>query len=98
MNESLLRVQDLCKAFAVGGSFLGGKKWLRAVDKVSLHVDRGETLGLVGESGSGKTDKPVSHGLHANRGQAFQEGRAPKRNECLGVGPLYAPEGDTAES
>ena len=55
MNESLLRVQDLCKAFAVGGSFLGGKKWLRAVDKVSLHVDRGETLGLVGESGSGKT-------------------------------------------
>jgi len=55
VNESLLRVQDLCKAFAVGGSFLGGKKWLRAVDKVSLHVDRGETLGLVGESGSGKT-------------------------------------------
>ena len=56
MSDELLRVQDLCKAFPVGGGFLEGRKrWLKAVDRVSLHLDRGETLGLVGESGSGKS-------------------------------------------
>jgi oligopeptide/dipeptide ABC transporter ATP-binding protein len=29
--------------------------WVRPVNEVSLHIDRGESLGLVGESGSGKT-------------------------------------------
>ena len=56
MSDELLRVQDLCKAFPIGGGFLEGRKrWLKAVDRVSLHLDRGETLGLVGESGSGKS-------------------------------------------
>lgn len=56
MSDELLRVQNLCKAFPIGGGFLEGKKrWLKAVDRVSLHLDRGETLGLVGESGSGKS-------------------------------------------
>jgi len=45
----LLSIRNLTVEYAVGG------KSLFAVSDVSLHVDRGETLGLVGESGCGKS-------------------------------------------
>ena len=35
--------------------FGSGRRWLTAVDQVSLVVHQGETLGLVGESGCGKS-------------------------------------------
>jgi ABC-type oligopeptide transport system ATPase subunit len=50
----LLMVEDLCKTYTVGGSPWGRRK-LTALDRVSLSVRRGRTLGLVGESGSGKS-------------------------------------------
>ena len=46
---TLLSVENLTVEYLVGG------KSLFAVSDVSLHVDRGETLGLVGESGCGKS-------------------------------------------
>jgi peptide/nickel transport system ATP-binding protein len=55
MNAPLLEVNDLKKHFAVGGGFFGSKAVVYAVDGVSFHVDRGETLALVGESGCGKS-------------------------------------------
>jgi oligopeptide/dipeptide ABC transporter ATP-binding protein len=52
----ILEVRNLIKHFEVGGGVLGGgRRVVRAVDGVTLALDRGETLGLVGESGCGKT-------------------------------------------
>ena len=52
----LLRAEALSKHFVSGGGFLGGQRQvLRAVEEVSLQVERGRTLGLVGESGCGKS-------------------------------------------
>lgn len=43
---------------------------VRALDKVSLHVDRGDFLVLVGSNGSGKTTLlRVLHGLLAHQGR-----------------------------
>lgn len=53
--QPLLQVQNLTKHFNVGGRFLGSKSVVRAVDDVSLAVDKGEVLGVVGESGCGKS-------------------------------------------
>jgi oligopeptide/dipeptide ABC transporter ATP-binding protein len=52
----LLTVKDLQVYFPILTGVLRRRTgWVRAVDGVSFHIDRGETLGLVGESGSGKT-------------------------------------------
>ena len=53
---SLLQLDGVRKDFGKSGGWLRGRNTLvRAVDDVSLTLERGESLGLVGESGSGKT-------------------------------------------
>jgi len=54
---ALLNVQNLQRHFFVEGKkeWLASKAVLRAVDGVTLSVQRGKTLGLVGESGCGKS-------------------------------------------
>jgi peptide/nickel transport system ATP-binding protein/oligopeptide transport system ATP-binding protein len=53
---SLLEVHDLKKHFPIHkGVFSRVSGYVYAVDGVSFHIDRGETLGLVGESGCGKS-------------------------------------------
>jgi peptide/nickel transport system ATP-binding protein len=52
----LLEVCDLKKHFPIHkGVFSRVSGYVYAVDGVSFHIDRGETLGLVGESGCGKS-------------------------------------------
>lgn len=52
MNQSniLLEVNNMKKYF-----YLSKSQTLKAVDDVSFHIYKGETLGLIGESGCGKT-------------------------------------------
>ena len=52
----LLEVDGLKKHFALRRRFWGGPRaHVYAVDGVSFHIDKGETLALVGESGCGKS-------------------------------------------
>lgn len=49
-KERMLEIKNLKKHFKIGRN-----QYLKAVDGVSFHINRGETLGLVGESGCGKS-------------------------------------------
>ena len=55
-SEYLIEVRNLVKWFPIKSSFfrrtIGN---VRAVDGISFHIKRGQTMGLVGESGCGKS-------------------------------------------
>ena len=55
-NENILEVHELSKYFPIEkGLFKKVVGFVRAVDKISVSIKRGEVLGVVAESGSGKT-------------------------------------------
>ena len=83
-NPPLLETVELSKSFGIRRGFIGRKVPLHAVDRVSLTIRKGETLGLVGESGCGKTTLGLtimllyspSGGTLRFEGQAVDEGNA----------------------
>ncbi len=71
MREKLMEVSGLTKLFPTKA----GK--LHAVDHVSFHIEKGETLGLVGESGCGKstTGRLLLRLLEPSGGQVLYGGQ-----------------------
>lgn len=52
----LLEGRNVEVTFRIGGGFLAGEPlMLRAVDRISIRLQRNQTIGIVGESGSGKS-------------------------------------------
>jgi oligopeptide/dipeptide ABC transporter ATP-binding protein len=78
-GSTLLETRDLSVHFSVsrGGGIRGKPAAVRAVDRVSLTVRRGQTLGLVGESGSGKSTfgRAIVRLLRPNSGSILLDGR-----------------------
>ena len=54
MSDTLIQTNGLSVSFPIG-SGLFKKQMLKAVDNVSIKIEKGSFFGLVGESGSGKT-------------------------------------------
>ena len=71
MNNKLIEVKKLKKYFKVPSGIL------HAVEEVSFHINKGETLGLVGESGCGKTTtgRLVLRLIHPTSGEVFYKGK-----------------------
>ena len=76
--SALLVVSDLKKHFPVrGGLTRASARVVHAVDGVSFHIDRAETLALVGESGCGKSTvgRAILRLFDITAGQVVLDGR-----------------------
>lgn len=76
-TEVLLETKELSKYFTAKKGLLDSQpSVVKAVDHVSLSVNRGETLGLVGESGCGKSTlgRTILRLIPATEGQVIYKG------------------------
>ncbi len=90
-KDTLLEIKNLRKFFPVKNkSIFTEKKYIKAVDGVSLKIKKGSTLGLVGESGCGKTTLGmcILRLLEPTEGEIIFEGKnitKLKRNEIFNI-------------
>ena len=76
-GNNLISIQDLKVHFKIGGGLFRETKYVKAVDGVTLNIEKGETLGLVGESGCGKSTlgKALLRLTPITGGRAFYNGK-----------------------
>lgn len=55
MSEAVIELKNLKKYFTISKGLSTKKTYVKAIDDVTLTINKGEIIGLVGESGSGKT-------------------------------------------
>ena len=53
--EPVIELKNLKKYFTISKGIKNKKTYVKAVDRITLTINKGEIVGLVGESGSGKT-------------------------------------------
>lgn len=89
-KEIILEVKDLCKYFPVSKGLFKGKSFVKAVDKVSFTINKGETLGIVGESGCGKTTmgRTILKLYEPTSGQVIFNGKDITKNSIKEMVPL----------
>ncbi|HEY3450835.1 MAG TPA: oligopeptide/dipeptide ABC transporter ATP-binding protein [Myxococcales bacterium] len=86
----LAQVEDLAVHYPVEVGLGRGKAVVRAVDGVSLSVEKGEVLGLVGESGCGKTTlgRALLRLVEITAGKVFFDGQDITRVKPAQLRPL----------
>jgi peptide/nickel transport system ATP-binding protein len=86
MPDPILQIKNLKQYFPFGKRG-GSPLYVKAVDGISLNINRGEIIGLVGESGSGKSTIAYSViGMYqATEGNIIFEGEEIKKKRTLNV-------------
>lgn len=89
-KEVILEVKDLCKYFYANKGLFRGKSTIKAVDRVSFTINKGETLGIVGESGCGKTTmgRTILKLYDPTSGQIIFNGKDISKNSVKEMVPL----------